>query len=106
MNGFIKPKGNERLLEEYRRECDPARDFLLTHYEYDPQAKVTTASAYRFYQQWCEQNGNKPMSSQQFGIAVRSVFPKVEKPRANREGKRFHVYSGLSQISGFEGPSL
>jgi len=94
--GFTIPDGQKELMEEYRRDADPARAFLLDHYEDSLNGTyVSCAEVYSEYKSYCETNGYKPMSESPFGKHVNRIFPHIIRrkigPRRNRE----YVYDGL-----------
>ena len=94
--GFTVPQGQQDLMEEYRRDSDPARSFLLDHYEGSLNgAYVPCADVYKAYRAFCEGNGCRAMGERGLGQHVRRLFPGVTRryrgPRANRE----YVYEGL-----------
>jgi P4 family phage/plasmid primase-like protien len=95
-DGFLVPEKSKELLEEYRRDADPARAFLLENYTYSPNAYgVNCGDLYDRYKQWCNENGCRPMSSRIFGQHVRRMFPKVERARMGPREERQYVYKGL-----------
>lgn len=101
LNGsrFIVPAHSKELLEQYRRDCDPARAFLLDNYrpslngEYIPCAEI-----YDHYTEFCRDNGCRPMNSQTFGRQVRRIFPQVQRIRAGGQANRQYVYNGIDLI--------
>ncbi|MCH8063004.1 MAG: hypothetical protein IH861_10925 [Chloroflexi bacterium] len=95
-NGFIVPQANAELIEEYRRDSDPARAFLTDNFTSSPNGQSTPCSkVYKFYRQWCDDNGCKPMASQTFGQEIKRVFPDVERVRVGSGSYRQYEYTGL-----------
>ena len=96
VKGFTDPQGQRELMEEYRRDTDPARAFLMDHYQDSLNGTyVPCADVYKAYRAFCESNGYRGMGERGLGQHVRRLFPGVTRryrgPRANRE----YVYEGL-----------
>jgi len=100
-SGFVIPEKTKELLEEYRRDSDPARAFLLEKYTFSPDAwGVNCTELYNEYKQYCVENGCRPMGNRLFGRQVRRVFPKIKRGRPGGRDDREWVYQGLvSQVS-------
>lgn len=93
---FTEPPENKDLLEEYRRDSDPARAFLQENYIHTPDAEgQPRRQVYESYLQYCKDNGCKPMGNRHFGKTVKTTFPRSETIRQGPRGKQFRVYSGL-----------
>jgi len=57
--GFSLPDRSKTLLEDYRRDADPARAFLLENYTYSPNALgVVCDRVCQEYKTWCGSNGS------------------------------------------------
>ena len=99
--GFTIPEKTKELVEEYRRDSDPARDFLLEKYTFSPDAwGVNCTELYNEYKQYCVENGYRQMGNRLFGREVRQVFPKVKRVRPGGRENREWLYEGLvSQVS-------
>jgi P4 family phage/plasmid primase-like protien len=84
---FTEPAVCRAALDTHRRESDPAREFLLEHFEASPNAPpLKTAEVYEAYREWCEKNGQKhPLTAPAFGKQVRRVFG-LEESRSHRFG--------------------
>jgi P4 family phage/plasmid primase-like protien len=77
----------EEEIAAYRREVNPAREFLLEHVEAnqigsEDSTFIPTRILYGAYRRWAEEQGNQPLSSPVFGKEIVRVFP-----RATREQK-------------------
>ncbi len=95
---FTDPAVCLAAISDYRNESNPARSFLLDHYEPDEFGNVITADAYKLYRDWCESHGNKPFSSIQFGKEVVSVFPTARQGKVRSfEGNRLNGYHGIER---------
>jgi putative DNA primase/helicase len=97
-NGFVKPARTDDLLEEYRRDSDPARAFLVEHFTASPNAQgnvIPCSDAYKQYRQWCEDNGYHPLGERAFGQQVKRIFPGVNRRRSGARDDRQYVYDGL-----------
>lgn len=93
--GFTIPENSNQLIEDYRREADPARAFLCENYRQSTNDESTCSGLYDEYKQYCLDNGFKPMSNTTFGQQVKRVFPKVERVRIGGRDNREWVYQGL-----------
>ncbi len=98
---FVLPKKSDQLLEEYRRDSDPTRAFLLENYTFFPNADgAGAADVYAAYREFCTANGCQPMNERNFGRQVRRIFPGVERRRPGTRGNQRYQYEGLvSQVS-------
>jgi len=96
-DGFSMPAAHEQRLEEYRRDSDPARAFLLEHYEESPGSEsIVTTEIYAEYSRWCEANGCRPMNERTFGQHVRRIFPGAERARVGPRDARRRIYRGIA----------
>ena len=94
--GFIMPKDNKNLVEEYRRDSDPCRVFLTENYtESANEDYIVCTEAYSKYKQWCDDNGCRAMNSSTFGKQVNRIFPNTERKRRGGRNSREYVYWGL-----------
>ena len=93
---FTEPPENKSLLEEYRRDSDPARAFLQENYIYMPDGDGQSCRhVYEAYVQYCKDNGCKPMGNRHFGKSVKTTFPRSERKRHGSKQNRFWIYTGL-----------
>jgi putative DNA primase/helicase len=94
---FTIPESIRELLEEYRRDADPARAFLLENYAYSQNGEsISCSTVYEDYKVWCDENNCKPMNNRTFGRHVRRIFPKVKKVRPGSGSRRERKYEGLT----------
>ena len=97
--GFTAPHRAGPLLEDYRRESDPARAFLMENYEASGNGEaVACAELYRNYRQWCDAEGCKAMGSRSLGKQVSRLYTAVERKRVRFLGEREWRYAGLTPI--------
>jgi len=98
---FIEPNESKELLEEYRRDSDPARAFLLENIIYSPNGTGKPCTElYQEYEQYCKDNGYKAIENAQFGKQVKRIFPQTEKVRRGTRDERINIYKGLvSRVS-------
>lgn len=99
--GFTMPENSKQLIEEYRKDSDPARAFLLENYEYNGDGYgVSCTELYSSYKQYCDENGCRTMNNRTFGRQVWRIFPDIERSRPGNRDSREWVYQGLvSQVS-------
>jgi len=98
---YTVPEANIELMEQYRRDSDPARAFLLENYTSSPNSEgVPCHKLYEEYKAFCEENGCRAMNNRTFGQQVRRVFPDTERARTGNREDREWIYTGLvSQAS-------
>jgi P4 family phage/plasmid primase-like protien len=98
--GFTLPEKSKALLEDYRRDADPARAFLLENYTHSPNAYgVVFDTLYGEYKAWCQSNGCCALGNRQFGKQVRRIFPGVDRERPGSGDSRPWVYRGLVPVT-------
>lgn len=103
--GFSIPEINKDLLEQYRRDSDPTRAFLLENYMYSPNGYgMPCGELYREYKLYCEQNGYKAMGNRLFGHQVRRAFPELKRTRPGSGDSRDWIYEGLTSQTSQEIP--
>ena len=102
-HGFTVPEVSRTMLEEHRRDVDPAREFLLSNYAASEEYEgLPAAEVYDAYCRFCEANGCRPTNAANFGRQVRRTFPTVEKAR-RREGRAVvSIYQGLAVLEDSE----
>ena len=97
--GFTEPQGQKELMEEYRRDADPARAYLKEHYATSSNGEFLACSdVYKNFTEWCQSNGCRATNERTFGQDVRRIFPTVDRRYMGSRGKREYVYQGLSEI--------
>ena len=93
---FTIPEGNSEFIEQYRRDSDPTRAFLMESFTTSPNSDgIGCTELYQLYRDFCEENGCRPMSNRTFGHQVRRIFPETERARVGPRGQREYVYKGL-----------
>lgn len=93
---FIEPQESKALLEEYRRNSDPARAFLLENYIYSPNGcGQPCKELYEKYVQYCETNNCRPLNNRHFGQHVKRIFRQTERVRWGSRDERTYTYKGL-----------
>jgi P4 family phage/plasmid primase-like protien len=81
---FTEPAACRAALLEHRVDSDPCRAFLEEQYAADPEARpLRTCELYGNYKGWCEANGYRAVSANNFGRQVRRVFG-LEESRPHR----------------------
>ncbi len=90
-------------LERYRRDVNPARTFLLGNYVADfDYGGMPTQEVYACYVTWCQNNGYRPLNSNNFGKEVKRALPGVRKGQKREGLQRMNVYYGLAVQEGSE----
>jgi phage/plasmid-associated DNA primase len=84
---FIEPAACRAALLEHRADSDPCRAFLEENYVADKEAKpMRTVELYKHYKLWCEENGFRAVSANNFGRQVRRVLG-LDESRTHRFGE-------------------
>jgi putative DNA primase/helicase len=96
---FAIPSVCQQAWEEYKRESNPARQFLTESFETNAEGTVLCATIYEDYTQWCSERGFRPLDDTKLGKELRKVFPGVER-RRDTSGERRWRYCGLRAIGG------
>lgn len=77
---FIIPAVCLQSREEYKREQNPTRDYILDHYEYNAKApKRSVNMIYSAYRDEMLANGNFALSKTNFGKELKEVFKELQK---------------------------
>ena len=98
---FTRPAACTAALEEHRRESDPARTFLLDHYEAAAGGgPIVAEELYLAYALWCDRNGHRnPLNNISFGKQIRRLFPGAESRVVYlAAGDRRRCWSGLRAV--------
>jgi P4 family phage/plasmid primase-like protien len=94
---FITPKKCSRAIEQYRRDVNPARAFLLDNYAAGlDNAGLPTQEVYGCYVRYCQDNGFRALNSNNFGKEVKRTMPSVIKERKRIGGRVLSMYSGIA----------
>ena len=75
-NGFISPRESSEMLDNYRRDADPARAFLLDNYEESSEDRVVCQEMYDLYTSYCKANGFGAINSANLGRQVKYLAVK------------------------------
>ena len=93
---FIEPSESKDLLEDYRKDSDPARAFLMENYIFSPNGQGQPCSeVYEQYKQYCKTNSYCPLSNRHFGQQVHRIFPHTDRVRWGTRDERIWTYKGL-----------
>ena len=114
LDGLIRLKCNGKFTtsrrvevekERYHNECNPAKDFIRIHCEAwtpkfgknDKRFCVPQPTLYQSYREDSLNNGNQPLSAQQFAKEVTRIFPNVFKGRNPEmyEGSKVRLWKGI-----------
>ena len=95
---FTEPAICRSALDDYRKESNPARAFLLEHVCLRPLARTDCSSLYQQYRWACECNGDGALNERTFGKEIPRVFPAVRRVRgaALADGRRPWFYEGIA----------
>jgi len=94
---FNRPTLCRAAVEQYRRDVNPARAFLLENFAESLEFEaVPCKQVYDAYVAWCLENGHRPLNSSNFGKEVKRTFPNSAKDRRTEISHRASVYCGLT----------
>ena len=101
-NGFVRPDDHAALIEDYRKDSNPAFDFLIEDYIFSEKSFNSnfgeeTKELYQFYKDYCRESGYSPLGERGFGKEVATVFPKMERRRLGTKN-RVYTYVGVVPI--------
>lgn len=100
MGRFMEPSDYASLIEDYKRDCDPARAFLLENYAWSPNAHgIASLELYSEYKGYCERNGYRHINEKSFGKEVAKLFPDMVRRKLGGRDNRVWTYSGLYPVS-------
>ncbi len=92
---FTVSKLSQEMLEEYRTEANPAREFLSEFVEENAQGAICASDLYRHYHRWAKDSGVFPMSARQFGKEVRRIFPRIVRKKLGGRNSQDWYYAGI-----------
>ena len=95
---FTQPAISKEALEDYQREANPAKAYLLDNYCESAGRELDCGILYGIYVQHCENNGYRKLDARQFGKEVTRAFPKIERKRLGEREDRRWTYVGLASI--------
>jgi phage/plasmid-associated DNA primase len=91
------PQKCKDAIDEYRRDVNPARAFLLANYVAGlDYAGLPTQEVHNSYVLWCGRNGYRPMNAANFGKEVKRTLPGIRNERKRDRGRRVTVYQGMA----------
>ena len=100
---FFRPQKCITYVEEYRKDTNPARSFLLDNYSYGLEFDgLPCKEVYDYYVSWCHDNGYRPLNSANFSKEVKRTMPNVSIVKYRNNGKQQRKYQGLSIQEGSE----
>jgi P4 family phage/plasmid primase-like protien len=93
---FVVPASCREASERLRVESNPAKRFLLDHYQ-SGDGEVVKAALYQEYVEWCRNHGHHALAEVGFGKEVKRAFPAVKdgKMLSHATGRRGNSYAGL-----------
>jgi putative DNA primase/helicase len=89
--------------QAYREAMDPLNEFLEERCELRPGEEdcyVTAGELRKTYQEWCEENGRKPISARAMGPRLRTRG--CEPRRQWVTGSKQHIWRGIRVLANDE----
>jgi putative DNA primase/helicase len=88
---FVMPSVCREAWDDYKRESNPAREFLAESYEATNAGEaIVCTTIYTEYAEWCRDRGLRPLDATKFGKELRKVFPQVELRAPRDRDQPFH----------------
>lgn len=102
---FTYSQKAEDLLNQYKEENDPTKQFCNDTVVEKENAFVSCADLYESYKEWCAKYGFKPLNNANFGKEIIRLYGSIkERKRINTQ--REYVYIGIDLIAVPSVPSL
>jgi len=96
---FMEPSEYGAMIEDYKRDCDPARAFLLENYAWSPNANgIGCTDLYDQYKKHCDRNGYRAIGERAFGKEVAKLFPDMIRRHLGSREHRVWTHSGLYPV--------
>ena len=97
---FITTRSHAEAASHVADMGNPLRVFVRDHIVIDPKARVLCADYRRFYVEWCEENGHKPMSNTNLAVGMKTIFqsmgwPMYERVRVRSGADLHYAYIGI-----------
>lgn len=105
--GFTKSDVVEAALEDFRRDSNPAKRFLVEHLEAVPAGGpgIKCQKLFQMYQQWSKDIGGRgSLGDKEFGKELFRVFPEVAKRKRGPRDRRTYAYFGIDFCEGVFSP--
>jgi len=94
-DGLTPPKSVIAATQEYREEMDILAGFLVECCVINTNAKARAGELYAAYREWCEKNGEKPVSQRNFGSRLQ------ERGLKSARTRRYRMWEGIGiQVEG------
>jgi P4 family phage/plasmid primase-like protien len=99
---FTMPADSKAMLEEYRRDANPARAYLLENYQPSNNGEyVGCETLYNDYKSYCNSKGYRPLADRTFGKEVHRAFPDIKRKRPGSGNSRDWMYDGITSITSY-----
>jgi P4 family phage/plasmid primase-like protien len=95
-NRFTVPEISRQILENYRRECNSAYDFIRDVCALEPNGWIQKKTLYQKYVGWCQEVGVRQMAKKHFNKTVETTQPGIR--MAVRDG--YDGWAGLTWANG------
>jgi P4 family phage/plasmid primase-like protien len=96
--GLAVPEKVTVATDQYRRDQDPLREFILSSCVLSENVKAPASSLRSEYESWCREAGEKPIYGAAWGEALRSRGCTQDRQRLN--GVLMRVWQGIGLIVG------
>lgn len=85
----------DAAMADYRVEQDLLAPFLADRCRLDPAASISASALYKDYREWCDKEGEKPVSATLFGRRLSDHGPQKSKSGSSRVWKGIELTASL-----------
>jgi len=85
----------EAAKTEFIRDTDSVKTFLDDMCSFDSKAQIKSSTLFKRYREFCEDRGYLACSDGQFGLRLKTHFPKVKRSRSSKTPREWG-YNGVN----------
>jgi putative DNA primase/helicase len=93
---FEAPESGQEAVQQLEDLSSPVSAFVRDWCNLGTDYRVPVDDLWRAWKEWSALEGRHPGTKAVFGRDLKATAPMVHKVRANEDGERFHVYTGIS----------
>jgi putative DNA primase/helicase len=95
-NGFTSSKFTMEEMEKYKSSNDSVYAFTQEYIKEETGSTIRRQELYETYKQFCEDNGNKPVSQIKFNNQLQSAIPSAIKARDTKSQSRDQIWRNIT----------
>lgn len=95
---FLQPESGNEIVREMMIGSNPVRAFIDEMCTLGKGLRCDMTELQRHYNIWCSENNEKSQSHQQFGKALKTAYPEIQKREGTRQpnGRKNYFYEGIA----------